>query len=309
MTLIRLHQVQKRFANVEALQALSLTLEPGEVLGLFGHNGAGKTTTMKLILGLEKPTQGIVEVFGQSPWQRHFSTLRHQIGFLPESVSFYPQLTGREVLHYFARLKKVDTRQADGLLERIGLTHAVNRKVKTYSKGMRQRLGLAQALLSQPKLLLLDEPTVGLDPIATQEFYGMVDELRDQGCGVILCSHVLPGVEKHINRAAILGQGRLRALGSLAELRAQANLPMTIRVTSALARSTLQQQLADLEMSTETMRPINGHTLEWESSPGNKMRILRRLAQQPELDDINIQEPSLESLYRHFVEQPTEVRS
>ena len=307
MTLIRLDQVHKHFTNVHALRDLSLTLNPGEVLGLFGHNGAGKTTTMKLILGLEKPSKGLVEVLGHNPWRRQFSEQRHQIGFLPESVSFYPQLTGREVLHYFARLKKIDTSQADNLLERIGLAHAVNRKIKTYSKGMRQRLGLAQALLSQPRLLLLDEPTVGLDPIATQEFYGMVDELRDQGCGVILCSHVLPGVEKHINRAAILGQGRLRALGTLTELRAQANLPMTIRVSSALARPALQQQLEDLDVSSAGMRPINGHTLEWQSAPGNKMQILRRLARQQELDDIDIQEPSLESLYRHFVELATEV--
>ena len=116
MTLIRLDQVHKHFTNVHALRDLSLTLNPGEVLGLFGHNGAGKTTTMKLILGLEKPSQGLVEVLGQSPWRRQFSEQRHQIGFLPESVSFYPQLTGREVLHYFARLKKIDTAQADNLL-------------------------------------------------------------------------------------------------------------------------------------------------------------------------------------------------
>lgn len=302
MSLIRLEQVHKHFGNVQALRGISLNLEPGEVLGLFGHNGAGKTTSMKLILGLERPSQGNIQVLNQAPWHSSFSQLRFQIGFLPENVTFYPQLTGREVLHYFARFKKVSTQTADQLLERIGLQHAVDRKVKTYSKGMRQRLGLAQALLSQPKLLLLDEPTVGLDPIATQEFYSMVDELRDHGCGVILCSHVLPGVEKHISRAAILGQGQLQALGSLQELRDQAQLPTTIRISSSLSRSNLQQALSQLAMPVDSMRPINGHTLEWEISPDNKMALLRTLSNRKEIEDIEFQPPSLEKLYRHFIE-------
>src|SRR5690606_6403064 len=117
---------------------------------------------------------------------------------------FYPLLTGRETLHHFARIKGAALRQADQLLEQVGLAHAADRRVKTYSKGMRQRLGLAQALLGEPRLLLLDEPTVGLDPIATQDLYLLIDQLRQQGTSVILCSHVLPGVEAHINRAAIL---------------------------------------------------------------------------------------------------------
>ncbi|AUM12454.1 ABC transporter ATP-binding protein [Ketobacter alkanivorans] len=307
MTLVQLDQVHKSFGNVQALQGISLRLGPGEVLGLFGHNGAGKTTTMKLILGLEQPSQGDVSVFGLQPSQPHFSQQRFSIGFLPENVAFYPQLTGREVLRYFGRLKRVSPQRCSALLDRIGLAHAADRKVKTYSKGMRQRLGLAQALLSEPKLLLLDEPTVGLDPIATQDFYSMVDELRGQGCGVILCSHVLPGVEQHIDRAAILGNGQVRALGSLSQLRQQANLPMSIRVKSTLARNQLQQELDSLTTLAKGMRPINGSTLEWESDPSNKMQLLRALTQNPHIDDIEFQQPSLEKLYRYFVEDHDEV--
>ena len=301
---LEIHGVSKARGKISVLSDVTLDVAPGERVALLGHNGAGKSTLIKAVLGLTDIKDGTIRVAGAKPGS---GAARRASAFLPEAISFHPALTGREQLSVFARLSG-ERADVAGLLDRVGLSDAMDHRIGTYSKGMRQRLGLAQALLSQPRLLLLDEPTVGLDPIATQEFYGMVDELRDQGCGVILCSHVLPGVEKHINRAAILGQGRLRALGTLTELRAQANLPMTIRVSSALARPALQQQLEDLDVSSAGMRPINGHTLEWQSAPGNKMQILRRLARQQELDDIDIQEPSLESLYRHFVELATEVR-
>ncbi len=200
MPVVEINQVTQQYQKVTALENLSLSIHGGEVVGLFVHNGAGKTTTMKLILGLLSPTLGGVKVLGKAPSTEAFHPMRYQLGFLPENVSFYPQLTGWEVLYYFAKLKRVSKSHADQLLEKVGLAHAANRKVKTYSKGMKQRLGLAQAMLTTPKLLLLDEPTVGLDPIATQDFYSMVDELKNQGCAVILCSHVLPGLEKHIDR-------------------------------------------------------------------------------------------------------------
>ena len=217
MSVVQLKQARVHYDDVTALNGLSLELEEGEVLGLFGHNGAGKTTTMKLILGLLKPSQGSVSVFGQTPTSSSFNEYRYRLGFLPENVSFYQQLSGREVLTYFAKLKKIEKSRVQQLLEEVGLAEAANRRVKTYSKGMRQRLGLAQALLAHPRLLLLDEPTVGLDPIATQDFYATVEQLRKSGSSVVLCSHVLPGVEKYIDRAVILGQGECKALGTLHE--------------------------------------------------------------------------------------------
>ncbi|SCZ68488.1 ABC transporter ATP-binding protein, partial [Thiohalomonas denitrificans] len=227
---VRLQDVHKHYGSLRALDGLSLEVGAGEVLGLLGHNGAGKSTTIKLILGLIEATGGEVQVLGRSPCGQDNQKLRMMLGYLPESVRFYEQLSGREVLDYFARLKGVDRKQVGRLFEQVGLAHAADRRVKTYSKGMRQRLGLAQALLGQPKLLLLDEPTVGLDPLATREFYQRVDELRRQGTTVILCSHVLPGIEEHIDRAVILAEGKLRAAGSVAELRRQAELPLTIEV-------------------------------------------------------------------------------
>ena len=196
MSIVELKQVEKKYQNVHALHALDLSLNSGEVFGLFGHNGAGKTTVIKLILGLIEASGGQISVFGENPTHASAQQIRSKLGFLQENVSFYDHLTGLEVLEYFAELKGIAKKQCADLLAQVGLTLASKRRVRTYSKGMRQRLGLAQALLGKPKLLLLDEPTVGLDPIATREFYQSIDQLKKEGCSVVLCSHVLPGVEK-----------------------------------------------------------------------------------------------------------------
>jgi len=136
---------------------------------------------MKLILGILSASSGQVRVFGEDPRGPDSGRLRFQLGYLPENVSFYDNLSGREVLAYFARLKRVAPSEVDRLLTRVGLDHAARRRVRTYSKGMRQRLGLAQALLGEPRLLLLDEPTAGLDPMATRDVYNTIDELRSRG--------------------------------------------------------------------------------------------------------------------------------
>nr|BFE97424.1 hypothetical protein GCM10020185_79600 [Pseudomonas brassicacearum subsp. brassicacearum] len=178
MNVVEIEGVSQYYGDVAVLRGLDLNLAQGEVLGLFGHNGAGKTTTMKLILGLLRASEGQVRVFGRAPSD---PSVRQMLGYLPENVMFYPQLSGLETLRHFARLKGATPEQVQRLLEEVGLAGAATRRVKTYSKGMRQRLGLAQALLGQPRLLLLDEPTVGLDPIATQDLYQLLDRLRWQG--------------------------------------------------------------------------------------------------------------------------------
>jgi Cu-processing system ATP-binding protein len=293
--IITFNGVTKRHGGVTSLENLHLEVQEGEVLALLGHNGAGKTTAMKLILGLIAPSEGELRVFGAAPHGAEADRLRRRLGFLPENVGFYEQLSGREVLEYFARLKRVDRHRIDDRLEQVGLGEAARRRVKTYSKGMRQRLGLAQALLGEPQLLLLDEPTTGLDPAATQDFYATVRALRDQGCTVLLSSHVLPGVEPYIDRALILGAGRRLALGSLDELRRQAELPLTIR---AKGDWSIIPPPADLP-AHETRR-LNGHACEFRVHPANKMQILRCLTTTPGIEDIELLPPSLENLYTHF---------
>ncbi|QYJ93379.1 ABC transporter ATP-binding protein [Shewanella spartinae] len=291
--IVSLSGVAKRYAKVTALERIDFELFPGEVMGLFGHNGAGKTTIMKLILGIIPASDGQVKVFGQDPLSKQAFEARKQVGYLPENVSFYDQLTGREVLRYFARLKSVPKQAIEQLLEQVGLTHAMDRQVKTYSKGMRQRLGLAQAFVGSPKLLLLDEPTVGLDPIATQEFYASVDKLKSEGASIILCSHVLPGVEQHIDRALIISGGRLLAKGSLSELRQQAQLPVAIK-TQGL-NGALKQ---DARFTPYLIAPDQLLVPEQE-----KLAIIRQLVELDQLGDIRVEPADLERVYQHYLGQ------
>lgn len=294
---IELNQVGKSYAGVNALNELSLTIERGEIVGLLGHNGAGKTTTIKLILGVITPTRGSVTVLGQSPRGKQSKSLRMQWGYLPESVGFYEQLTGREVLEYFARLKRIDRTRIRQLLEQFALSQAADRRVKTYSKGMRQRLGLAQALLSSPKLLLLDEPTVGLDPIATRDFFLALDELRRQGTTIVLSSHVLPGIEQHVDRVAILDSGTLRAWGTLDELRREAALPLTIRVRGHWPDGFDPDHLPRAGISSYQYAD---NTLTLAIERENKLAVMRELLADNRVEDIDVQAPSLETLYTYY---------
>lgn len=303
MNAVEIQGVSQRYGAMTVLHDLHLSLGEGEVLGLFGHNGAGKTTTMKLVLGLLQASQGEVRVLGSDP---RTTDVRRQMGYLPENVTFYAQLTGRETLRHFARLKSTPLSQVDDLLQQVGLDHAADRRVKTYSKGMRQRLGLAQAVLGQPRLLLLDEPTVGLDPIATQDLYQLIDRLRQSGTSVILCSHVLPGVEAHINRAAILAKGRLQAIGSIRELRSEAGLPTRIRA-SGVSRS--EAWLQRWAAAGHTARLHGEDGVEVIAVNGHKLPLLRELLGESEPDDVEIHQPTLEDLYRYYMECAGDVRA
>jgi Cu-processing system ATP-binding protein len=297
MNAVEIEGVSQHYGAMTVLHDLHLCLGEGEVLGLFGHNGAGKTTSMKLILGLLQPSCGRVQVLGRNPCD---ALVRRQLGYLPENVTFYAQLSGRETLRHFARLKGAALTQVDELLAQVGLADAMHRRVKTYSKGMRQRLGLAQALLGAPRLLLLDEPTVGLDPIATQDLYQLVDRLRQQGTSIILCSHVLPGVEAHINRAAILAHGRLQAVGSLPSLRADAGLPALIRATGLKHGAPLLQRW---HAQGHQARAVGADGIEVVASNGHKLGLLRQLLDEGEAQDIDIHKPSLEDLYRYYMDK------
>ncbi|PKG40816.1 ABC transporter ATP-binding protein [Psychromonas sp. Urea-02u-13] len=289
--ILTLTSVAKQYGQLDALKDINLVLEEGEVLGLFGHNGAGKTTMMKLILGILKVNSGSVSVFGLDPNHKKAWASRKKIGYLPENVSFYDQLTGLQVLTYFARLKSVPKKQIIELLETVGLSEAQHRAVKTYSKGMRQRLGLAQAFLGEPKLLLLDEPTVGLDPVATKDFYHSVDQLKSSGASIILCSHVLPGVEQHIDNAMILNQGQIAASGSLRQLRAQAKL--SVSITTQGINGTLKEV-----KSLASFMVASNQLLVPESE---KVNVIRQLMMFDNISDISVESASLEKIYHHYL--------
>jgi Cu-processing system ATP-binding protein len=291
MSALELRQVVKRFGNQTAVAEVSLSLEPGERLALLGHNGAGKTTLMKLVLGLLRASSGALEVLGGAPGR---AEARRQIGFLPENVAFHDAMSGWEVMDFYARLKRRPLDEAAELLRRVGLEMAAKRRVGTYSKGMRQRLGLAQALLGAPKLLLLDEPTTGLDPVARQTFYDIVRGLAADGCAVVLSSHLLTELEERTDRIAILDRGRLVALGTLEELRARAGLPLVFRFAVP------GQGEQSVEQSGLRVTP-EGARLRLEAPPAEKMAVLRRLVALPEITDIDMEAPSLDAVYAHFV--------
>ncbi|MGA1843759.1 MAG: ABC transporter ATP-binding protein [bacterium] len=202
-----------------ALEGLNLEVEKGETFGYLGPNGAGKTTTLKILLGLIQPDSGHATILDQS-----ISTIkvRSRIGFLPEQPYFYDYLTGRELLefygHFFGLSRLQRMRRIADLLEMVSLTGAENLALRKYSKGMLQRIGIAQALINDPDIIFLDEPLSGLDPIGRKEVKDIVHTLKKEGKTIFFCSHILPDVEMICDRIGILDKGRLIAVGSLDDL-------------------------------------------------------------------------------------------
>jgi ABC-2 type transport system ATP-binding protein len=208
-----------------ALDGLDLEIPPGGVFGLLGPNGAGKSTTLKLLLGLLLPTSGRAEVLGRPPGDLD---ARRQLGFLPENPTFYDHLSADEVLSYFAGLFGYDSvdrrRRVDDALRLVGLDGDRRRPLRQYSKGMVQRVGLAQALINDPELVILDEPMSGLDPIGRHEVRDIILRLRQSGRTVLFSSHILSDAEQLCSRVGILSRGRLVAAGTIDELTARAGL-------------------------------------------------------------------------------------
>jgi ABC-2 type transport system ATP-binding protein len=202
-----------------ALRALNLTINRGEIFGLLGPNGSGKTTTIKLLLGLLFPTEGDALVFGEPAAEVRKN---ERIGYLPEESYLYRFLNAEETLDFYGRLFKLDPevrrQRAHDLIETVGLAADKKRVLKEYSKGMRQRIGLAQALINDPELVILDEPTSGLDPLGTVWMKKLIVRLRDEGKTIIMCSHRLEDVQDICDRVAILYEGELQELNSVKAL-------------------------------------------------------------------------------------------
>lgn len=278
--------------KTRVLHDVSLTVSPGERVALLGHNGAGKSTLIKTVLGLTPSTSGSITVAGYKPGT---GAARAATAFLPEAVSFHPALTGREQLSLFASLsgEKADVA---GLLERVGLAEALDRRIGTYSKGMRQRLGLAQVLLGHPKVALLDEPTSGLDPISRQDLYAIIDELAAGGCAVLIASHALTEVEARTDRIAIMRKGHLVANDTLDGLSARAGLKTRLRVRATQNADEIASQIGGTR--------INGASVEILCGPDEKMAELRRITALGEaVADLEITPPRLDDLYRHYARE------
>jgi ABC-2 type transport system ATP-binding protein len=205
--------------SIVAVRDLNLRVEPGEVYGLLGPNGSGKSTTLKIILGLVSPSHGRTEIFGRDS---RLVESREAVGFLPENPYFYKYLSGEETLRFFGRLCRLGgarlKNRTDELLDLVGLTKARKRRLGTYSKGMLQRIGLAQALIHEPKLLVLDEPTAGVDPAGSRQIRDLIVDLKRRGITVLLSSHLLAQAQEICDRVGILADGLLVREGRLEEL-------------------------------------------------------------------------------------------
>ena len=240
-----------------ALRPLNLTVEDGEIFGFLGPNGAGKTTTLKMLMGLVLPSGGTARILGM---ELDDPRMKAQIGFLPEQPYFYDYLTARELLRYYGHLSGVDPKTLGGkveaVLERVGLKDAANIQLRKFSKGMLQRAGIAQAILHDPKVVFLDEPMSGLDPMGRREVRNLMEELKAEGKTVFFSTHILADAEALCDRVAIIHLGELRRVGSVAELTASVHSKVEIVWQGTTIPTDIKALGAECHVAGDTMRIV-----------------------------------------------------
>jgi ABC-2 type transport system ATP-binding protein len=252
--LVDISELRKTFVTglrrrkVQAVRNVSFSVDEGEIFGVVGPNGAGKTTTIKMLTGLVRPDSGHATIFGRSAREIQG---RSQLGYLPEGPYFYEHLRVDELLRFYGNLfnipRKTLDRRIEELIERVGLSHAIDRPIKKFSKGMRQRAGLAQALINDPRLVILDEPQSGLDPMGRKEVRDLIFDLKKQGKTVLFSSHILPDVEAVCDRIAVIHLGETREVGSLESLVSRKVSAVEIHV-GELERSEFPDLFGDVEI-------------------------------------------------------------
>jgi len=297
---VRARGLTKRYGDLAALDSLDLELERGEIFGLIGPNGAGKTTTMRLLLDIIRPSSGDVQVLGQDP-RAGSAELRRRIGYLPGELHLEGRANGRSLLSHFARISgPVAPGAIELLAKRLGVD--LDKPVRKLSKGNKQKVGLIQAFMHQPELLVLDEPTGGLDPLVQQEFMALIEEASKNGQTVLLSSHVLSEIERSADRVGVLHHGKLVRLGALSDLRLDRRRHV---------KATLRASRSDFEERTKELRTSD---LRIEDIPGQGDSLLRLTATTDDVDpvikllagfevnDLIVSEPVLEdtvlALYR-----------
>ena len=248
--ILQTNDLSKHFGAVTAVQSVNLRVQQGEVFGFLGPNGAGKTTTIGMVLGLIHPSAGQITLFDQPVTPSQNGALQ-RVGSLVGAPSLVPYLTARENLQLVAKLHDgVENGRIDELLDLVGLSHAAGRKVKGFSTGMKQRLGLAAALLSRPALIILDEPTNGLDPAGMREVRTLIRQLADDGITVFLSSHLLHEVEQVCDRIAVIRQGKIVAQGAVDDLLNQSGQSVRLKVKNPAQAGELLAQLPQAQIVT-----------------------------------------------------------
>lgn len=262
--IIEFQQLTKAYGMQAAVDHLSLNIEKGEIFGLLGPNGAGKSTTILMLLGLTEPDSGSASVAGINA-TRHPLEVKQKVGYLPDDIGFYDDLSGRNNLIYTAQLngitKEEAERRADEVLIRVGLQHSGDKKAGAYSRGMRQRLGLADVLIKNPEIIILDEPTLGVDPEGVREFLDLIQRLsKDEGLTVLLSSHHLHQVQQVCDRVGLFVKGRLLAVGKVHELAQELfnHDPLVVQLAVENEVDQLSELFLSIKGVTDVKRPDNG---------------------------------------------------
>lgn len=298
--LVELEGVSKCYRHYQALHKLDLSVEQGECLALIGHNGAGKTTLLKLLLGLVRTDTGNIKLFDETPSSKNFARHRRLLGFLPEAAAFKRNLNALETLQFYGALKNVDSSEIHSLLELVDLAGESGKKVSNFSKGMRQRLSLAQSLLGNPQLLILDEPTSGMDPTFRRRFYEIIRQRQQAGVTILLSSHSLKEIEQLTDHVAILHEGKLICKDNIMSLRQQSALPLCIDISLVEQDDGL---LAFLQKSGISHSLSMDEHLLLECEQDKKVMLIEEITSRArgKVRDIQIREPGLEDIFLHYI--------
>jgi ABC-2 type transport system ATP-binding protein len=307
-TVIAARNLTKRYSDMRAVDGINFDIVKGEVFGLLGPNGAGKTTTILMLLGLTDISEGQVSVLGYDP-ARSPLQVKRRVGYLPDSVGFYDHLTANENLFYTAKLMGISRlerpQRIAAALARVRLLDVADKRVATFSRGMRQRLGLAEIIVKQAEIAILDEPTSGLDPQATLEFLGLIDELKSEGVTVMLSSHLLDQVQRVCNRVALFQGGRIVLMGAVADL-AKQMLGAGFVVEVEADGPGLARRLATIPgvSSVETLAADRFRlTADRDVRPDAARTVV---AANGSLRQLSVDEPSLEAIYARYFQDQTE---
>ncbi len=298
-------RLTKQYGEATVVDSLDLELQPGEVFGLLGPNGAGKTTTILMLLGLVEPTSGSIEVLGLDP-ARNPLEVKGRVGYLPDAVGFYDSMSGRENLRFTAALNQVPKGEAEGrigkLLEEVGLTDAADRPSGTYSRGMKQRLGIADALIKEPAILILDEPTTAIDPEGVAEMLALIRALAEQTrVTVLLSSHLLHQVQAVCDRVAIFVKGKVVAQGAPHELAARSKGPEVVEVQATADEGKLKSTLSAQSFVRSISPGRLPHTHLVTVDPGTTNRLISALVEAGiPLSGVHRVSDDLDEVYRRY---------
>lgn len=303
-TVIQTQGLTKRYGSFVAVDHLDLEVRAGEVFGMLGPNGAGKTTTILMLLGLTEPTRGQVRVLGLDPARQPLS-VKSRVGYMPDQVGFYDELTARQNLSYIAQLNGIPAGQiagrVDEVLERVGLSEVAGKRVGTFSRGMRQRLGLADVLIKRPQLIIMDEPTSGLDPEASHEFLDMIRGLKEEGITILLSSHLLHQVQAVCDRVGLFSRGKMVLEGTVESLaRRVLGGAYRVKVDVETQQPAIQQALTQVD-GVINVRALDGRGYEIEAAHDIRPEAARAvLSAGGRLLGLHAQAQSLDDIYTAY---------